>query len=127
LARVFLAINALVWFPYGLLCFIAPGTLERFAGLTASSTTAVIEVRAMYGGLEMAIGALAAAAALRASLRRPALIALAFLASGLFTTRALATLWAAELSEYTAGALLLEVVLAAVSIRLLAVDTGAGT
>ena len=47
------------------------------------SPTGSTELRAMYGGLQIALGAFAALAALRSSLARPALLAIAFLTAGL--------------------------------------------
>lgn len=119
--RAFLTFNALVWLPYGLYLFVFPDTLEGIAGVATMSATATIEIRAMYGGLQMAIGVLCGVALLRASFVRPALIAVAFLTGGLFTTRLLGAAWAMEVSQYTAGALLLEIVLTASATRLLGV------
>ena len=65
-------------------CFFDPGSLEEIAGVGARSTTGTIELRAMYGGLQAALGALAGAALLRPALERPALVALAFVCGGLF-------------------------------------------
>jgi hypothetical protein len=106
--RILLALSALVWLPYGLYCFVAPAALATIAGVAAGSTTGSIELRAMYGGLQLAIGALAGAGALRAALARPALFALAFLCGGLFLARALAALIEGELSSYTAMGLAFE-------------------
>ena len=61
LTRVFLAANSLFWLPWGLINLIWP---ESWAGdvipnmhvYDLSSAVARTEVRAMYGGLQMAIG-----------------------------------------------------------------------
>jgi hypothetical protein len=124
--RVFLAANALLWLPYGLYCLAQPQMLAEVAGVAAVSPTGVTELRAMYGGLQAAIGALALVAALRRDLQRTALVALAFLAGGLFSARALGALVDGGLSGYTIGALVLEVGLTVLSVGLLRKDAGAG-
>lgn len=123
--RVFLGLSALVWIPYGLYCFAQPGYLEGAAGVAAASATGRVELQAMYGGLQVAIGALALAGALGEGLRRPALVAIAFLAAGLFLARAVAALGAAELSGYTAFALGFELVSAGLAAGALARTEGA--
>ncbi len=117
--RLFLGVSALIWLPYGLYCFLTPGFLTEAAGVTAVSTTGTIELRAMYGGLQVAIGALAGAALVRASLVRPALLTIAFLGAGLFTARLAAALLGGEFSSYTAMALLLEILCVAIPAWLL--------
>ncbi len=105
---VVLAISALVWLPYGVFCFLRPGFLAGAAGVAATTATGTIELRAMYGGLEAAIGTLAAVAVVRPPLRQPALVMLVCVYAGLGLSRVLATLLAGELSAYTAAALGLE-------------------
>ena len=117
--RVFLAANALLWLPYGLYCLAQPHMLAEVAGVTATSPTGATELRAMYGGLQAAIGVLALAAALRRDLQRTALVTLAFLAGGLFSARALGALVDGGLSAYTIGALVLEVGLTVLSVGFL--------
>jgi hypothetical protein len=109
-SRIFLALSALVWLPYGLYCFFAPGALEGVAGVGSSSTTGSIELRAMYGGLQAAIGTLALAGLLRDSMRRPALLALVFLGGGLALARLAGAVIESELSTYTAMGLFFELV-----------------
>lgn len=117
--RLFLAANALLWIAYGLFCLAQPGFLAEAAGVTATTATGTTELRAMYGGLQTAIGLLALLAILRHDLVRTALIALGFLAGGLFTARVCGVLLDGGMSSYTAGALVLEITLAVLSIVLL--------
>jgi hypothetical protein len=56
-ARIFLGLSALIWLPYGLLCFFQPAGLAESAGVTFTNATGATELRAMYGGLQAAIGA----------------------------------------------------------------------
>ena len=119
IARAFLFVSALVWLPYGLYCFFQPGYLAEAAGVAASSTTGTIELRAMYGGLQAGIGALALFAALRPAWTRHALAALAFLCAGLFLSRFAGALDAGEVSGYTAFGLAFEFSSASLAIWLL--------
>jgi hypothetical protein len=86
-ARVFLALSALIWLPYGLFCFVEPEFLAGAAGVAFQSPTGSTELRAMYGGLQAALGALSLAGALDARLRGPAVLTLAFLCTGLALAR----------------------------------------
>ncbi len=107
-ARAFLGFSTLVWLPYGLYCLARPDYLQEAAGVAIASTTGRIELRAMYGGLQAAIGLLALGGAIGGALARPALTTLAFLCAGLASTRTLGVLIDGELSSYTAMALALE-------------------
>jgi hypothetical protein len=120
LLRLFLAASALVWLPYGVWCFFAPGFLAEAAGVAATSTTGTIEIRAMYGGLQAALGVLAGAALLHPPLQRPALVALAFLCAGLFTARLVGALLDFDFSSYTAVGMLFEILSCTFATRLLA-------
>jgi len=88
-ARIFLALSALLWLPYGLYCFAHPGYLQATAGVASVSPTGTTELRAMYGGLQAAVGALALAGCLRGAVTRTALSALAVLTAGLGSARLL--------------------------------------
>lgn len=111
--RIFLGISALLWLPYGLFCLLRPEYLAEVAGVTAASATATTELRAMYGGLQAGIGALAFAALLRPALRQPALVTLLFLTSGLGLARTLGVALDGSLSSYTAMGLAIEFISAA--------------
>ncbi len=107
-ARIFLGLTGLVWLPYGLFCFLRPSFLAAAAGVAASSTTGTIELRAMYGGLQTAFGALLILGALRPAFARAALLMTAFLCAGLGASRLLGATVASELSSYTGQALAFE-------------------
>lgn len=118
-ARIFLALEALVWLPYGIYCFLVPSYLAEIGGVAFVSSTGSTELRAMYGGLQIGLGALSLAGALRASMTGSALLALAFLASGLGSTRLLGVLLDGGLSGYTVAGLFFEFVTAVLAIRCL--------
>jgi Domain of unknown function (DUF4345) len=106
--RWFLALSALVWFPYGLYCFFAPAALAISAGVTFTTPTGATELRAMYGGLQVALGLLAFAGMQRAALRRPALITLLTVTAGLGSARLLGALNDGAWSAYTLMGLVFE-------------------
>ena len=107
--RIFLATMAIVWLPYGLYCFLDPSALRSMAGLTATTPTAMTELRAMYGGLQSAIGALALLATVRRDLERPALIMLATLLPGLAAARLLGLVLDGSWTAYTMMGLSFEI------------------
>jgi hypothetical protein len=117
--RIFLFLSFLIWLPYGVYCFAQPGSLADAAGVAFQSPTGSTELRAMYGGLQIAIGALAGLAALRANLVRPALLAIAFLTAGLGSARLLGVAIDGGLSSYTATGLGFELTSVAVATLLL--------
>jgi hypothetical protein len=107
-ARIFLGLSALIWLPYGLLCFFQPDGLAESAGVAFTSATGATELRAMYGGLQAAIGAVALAGAVRPALARSALGLLLVVCAGLGGARLLGAGLDGEVSSYTGMALVLE-------------------
>jgi Domain of unknown function (DUF4345) len=126
-ARIFLALSGLIWLPYGLYCFAAPGYLADAAGIVSTTATGNIELRAMYGGLQAGIGALAFAGALRPAWMRSVLFAGCFLFGGLAVTRSLAAIGTGEVSPYTAFGLVFEWTSTALAFWLLRANTAAST
>jgi hypothetical protein len=108
LASVFLALSALIWLPYGIFCLFQPGYLAEAAGVVATTPTGTTELRAMYGGLQAAIGALALVACLRPSLRRTALVTLVVLTAGLGSARLIGLALDGGFTAYTGAGLGLE-------------------
>lgn len=118
-ARIFLGLFGLFSIVYGLFCFLRPEFLDGFAGVAATSATGTVELRAMYGGLQTAFGALALLGALRAAFTHAALLAAAVLCAGLGTFRLLGAFVAGELSSYTGQGLVFELGAAALALTLL--------
>jgi len=120
--RIFLMVSVLIWIPYGLYCLYDPAFLEGAAGLAATNDTGTTELRAMYGGLQVAIGLLALFALLNAKRVHSALWCLAILIGGIGIARLLGALVAGDTSGYTLGAVSFEFVAAAWATWLLARD-----
>lgn len=81
--------------------FFHRASLER----AGNSTTGNVELRAMYGGIQIGFGALALLGALRPAFVSTALVSTVFLCGGLGSLRLVAAIAAREVSSYTAMAL----------------------
>ena len=110
LERGVLLFSAVIWLPYGLYCFFQPAMLAEAAGVVATTPTATTEIRAMYGGLQIAIGALAIASLARPRLIAGTLLTLVFLTGGLASARLIGALLDDAWTSYTFGGLGFEVV-----------------
>ena len=100
-ARIFLVLSAVLWLPYGLYCLLQPHSLAETAGIAATTPTGITELRAMYGGLQTAIGVLALVGAIRGSVTRAALVAVGTLTFGLGSARLLGLLIDGGFTGYT--------------------------
>ena len=118
MARAYLIIAGLMWVAYGLYLLVVPEALAGTAGVTATTVTGLIELRAMYGGLEMAVGAFALSAAILPGMLRSGLLAMGLACAGLGVTRLYSAAVAGEFSAYTRQGLALELVLAALALWL---------
>jgi len=107
--RAVLIANAFIWLPYGLLCLLRPSTLAEVAAMGLESPTAVVEIQAMYGGLEVAIGVLALWGALRPRAAEAAVWSLLVLYCGLAGGRAIGLVASGDQSAYNLGAIALEI------------------
>ncbi len=92
LTQVFLVANSLFWLPWGLINLIKPKSWsgEVIPGMKVydlSSPVARTEVRAMYGGLQMAIGIAALVGATREKHRDSALVFFGLALTGLSLCR----------------------------------------
>jgi hypothetical protein len=106
--RVFLVASALVWLPYGLFCLARPDFLREAAGVAVESATGRTEVRAMYGGLQAALGILVVLGVADRRRERGVLTVLAVLCAGLFSARLIGVLIDGGFSSYTASGLVFE-------------------
>ena len=87
LGKIMLAVTALVWIGYGAWLFVDPKGLS-YAGFGFPHWSVTVEVVAMYGAFEVALGGFALLALLRpAELMRPALLLWALLYSALVLGR----------------------------------------
>jgi len=92
LTQLFLVSNSLFWLPWGLINLIWPeswsgGVIPGMDVYDLSDAVARTEVRAMYGGLQMAIGIFALLGAFRPRLRDSALVFFVIALTGLSLCR----------------------------------------
>jgi hypothetical protein len=118
-AAIFLWFSALGWIGYGVYCLMQPTMLEAIAGVSSTTPTGLIELRAMYGGVQTAIGVFTLIAALNARWRAGVLLGLTCVYFGLCTARTGSALIAGDWSQYTVGALCFEWTSAILSLYLL--------
>lgn len=118
-ARIFLGLSALIWLPFGLYCLFVPGFLAEAAGVGFTTPTGSTDMRATYGGLTVAIGALVLAGALREGFRRQALVLLGSVCAGLGGARLLGVALDGGMSAWTAQGLAFEFGTVALSVWLL--------
>lgn len=109
IARLFLGLQVVLFIPYGLYCLVDPEMLAGSAGVAARSVTGRIELQAMYGGLQVAVGAMCLLGLLRARFEQVALHALLFIFAGLAVVRVSLGLVHADFSSYTVFAMGYEV------------------
>ena len=103
-AKIFLGFTGALFALYGLMCLFVPETLAEYAGFGLDSDVAVTETRAMYGGLQTAIGVLALAAVLRPALQPAVLMALVALFTGLAGGRLVGIVLESAPGAYNFGA-----------------------
>jgi hypothetical protein len=113
LENVFLVGTAIIFLTYGALCFVKPGTLSGAAGITAVSATGTTELRAMYGGLQGAVGILAIVAVFKPDLVDACLVTLTTVTAGLLCARTVGLVMDRDYTGYTGMALVFESVLLA--------------
>ncbi len=73
-ARIYLFVQGATFALYGAACLFSPEMLGGFSGLGMDSASALTETRAMYGGLQIAIGLIFLRGAAQAEAERETLI-----------------------------------------------------
>ena len=122
MTRLFLILTGLLWLGYGIYCLIMPQALAASVGVIATSATGVVELRAMYGGRQSAIGALALLAGVAAAWRKEGLVALLFAYAGVALARLMSAAIMGEFSSYVVSALAFEATSALITLALLRRD-----
>ena len=106
--RILLAVTGLVFFVHGLVCFIHPAIIGIESGLAMPTPSSIIEVRAEYGGLPIALGLFFLAAALQKIEVRTGLIVMLTVTAGYATARTLAVAITGQLDQYNTAAIIYE-------------------
>jgi hypothetical protein len=90
------------------MCLLSPETIGRESGLALVTPGAHTEARAMYGGLEFALGLYFGVSAFRTAQLRPALVVLVFVFAGLALARLAGLALQPEADPYNIRALAYE-------------------
>lgn len=106
--RILLLVLAVGWTPYGMYCLVFPEFLGPIAGVEAVTATGVAELRAMYGGLQIAVGLAALVGFVHNDYIERALWVQVVAVGGIGSGRLVGLLAGGELSGYTLGALIFE-------------------
>jgi Domain of unknown function (DUF4345) len=115
LAKVVLWLGGISLLGFGLAFLFDPLATMAMAGIALSGPIAATELRAFYGGLEVALGGLLIACALKPDWGRPGLLLSLVVFSGIGLGRALGLLIAQTPSAFFWTALGTELTLAALS------------
>ena len=107
-SRILLTVTGLVFFVHGLVCFIHPATIGIESGLAMPTPSSVIEVRAEYGGLPIALGLFFLAAALKKIEVRTGLIVMLTALTGYATARIIAVAMMGQPDHYNTAAITYE-------------------
>lgn len=114
---IFLIYLMLSWWGIGAWLLYDPGALESYAGVAALTPTGLTELRAMYGGMELAIGSATLLALLRPQWRCHVLFLNGVILGGIAAGRLVGVALDGNISVYTLAVLTFE--LSAVAICLL--------
>ncbi|WP_373082205.1 DUF4345 family protein [Zhongshania sp.] len=111
--RWFLGYLAVAWLAIGGWLFIDPSALSAYAGVAAATEDGIVELRAMYGGMELAIGLAALWALWRPRWACHVLFLNGIVTAGIGAGRLFAVMLAGSASVYTLSALAFELSAAA--------------
>jgi hypothetical protein len=113
---IILWISAFAFISYGLVCFFVPDIPASAIGYSLTNADSAIEIIAMYGGVQIAIGLFSLLGARVETLRYSSLTALMLIYSGLAIGRLYGLVQVAGVAtSYTYGAGAFEVVMAVLS------------
>ena len=117
LITMLLWLNGVAFIGFGLACFFVPTMPADLIGYTLSTADADIEVRAMYGGVQTAIGIFTLLGALKVKFRQASLIEIMLVYQGLAIGRIYGLLMTTgEATGYTYGAGSFEALMAMLTI-----------
>ena len=109
-ARIVLTATGLMFFIHGLICFVHPATIGIESGLAMPTPGSIIEVRAEYGGLPMALGLFFLAAAIQKIQVRTGLLVMVTALGGYASARVVAVLINGQVDIYNLAAIAYEVI-----------------
>ena len=121
LGKIVLWVSSFSFISYGLICLFSPDVPAHYAGLNMTNGNAIVEIGAMYGGLQTGFGLFCLLAALNSNFYKPGLVLLVLCIGTLALARIYSTLIITDpVSAYTWGAMIYEfatAILAALALR----------
>ena len=111
MAKALLWFNSIGFVGFGILGLVSPEFVSSLVGYELLREDAVIEIRAQYGGLFLAIGGFGLLAVLRPTLESVGLLFMCFIYAGLAGGRVLGLILDGSAGSYTIGAVAFEVVM----------------
>lgn len=121
LGKIVLWVSSFSFISYGLICLFSPDIPAHYAGLNMTNGNAIVEIGAMYGGLQTGFGLFCLLAALNSNFYKPGLVLLVLCIGSLALARIYSTLIITDpVSAYTWGAMIYEfatAILAALALR----------
>ena len=106
-SKILLGFTGIVFAGYGVWCAVDPGVVAGYSGLSYPTRSAVVEARAMYGGVQLGFGAFLLYGAMRSSARVHTLVATLLVVGGLASCRAIGLALAGP-DDYNVAAVLYE-------------------
>ena len=107
-AKPYLLFTVLVWLPWGLLCIFDVSVIADIIGVVGVTPSGNSDLRAMYGGVQTAVGLMAALALYDTRFFPNFLLALAFVGSCLALSRTYGLFADDSSTRYTWGVLAYE-------------------
>jgi hypothetical protein len=104
-SKPYLILTVLVWLPWGLQCIFDTSNIVTMIGVTGTHATGNTDIRVMYGGVQFAVGVMAAVALYDGRHFEKTLWCLAFLGSCMALSRFYGLLVDGSGTAYTWGVL----------------------
>lgn len=104
-SKPYLILTVLVWLPWGLQCLFDTGNVSEMIGVTSIHATGNTDIRVMYGGVQLAVGLMAALTLYDRRHFEKTLWSLAFLGSTMALSRFYGLIVDGSATAYTLGVL----------------------
>ena len=124
MSRIFILGTAAIFFVYGLLFFVIPiETFQYVVDGTVTSSSAVIDLRATYGGMSVGVGITLYMLGINKQTQKIGLVAVLVLMLGMAFGRSIGVIYDGDANDYMYIYLALEVAASIVLLVLLKIDS----
>lgn len=117
--KPYLIIMIIVWLPWGLQCIFNIPRVEEMIGVTGLNATGNTDIRVMYGGVQTAVGIMAAFALFKSAYVKYVLFTLAFLGCTMALSRGYGMIVDSSATPYNWGVIGFEALAGIAAILLL--------